>query len=85
MFQMVNLCLRLDRPPLPTPLTVPSFVLGEPTLSGPSANPWFSQSMQSVLGDQVDTVLQERVVVEDFYFIGNAKSSYKTMRLHFCT
>ncbi|TMS11760.1 FAST kinase domain-containing protein 2, mitochondrial [Larimichthys crocea] len=55
MFQMVNLCLRLDRPPLPTPLTVPSFVLGEPTLSGPSANPWFSQSMRSVLGDQVDT------------------------------
>ncbi|TKS66337.1 FAST kinase domain-containing protein 2, mitochondrial [Collichthys lucidus] len=69
MFQTVNLCLRLDRPPLPTPLTVPSSILGEPTLSGPSANLWFSQSMRSVLGDQVDTVLQERVVVEDFYFI----------------
>ncbi|XP_044043972.1 FAST kinase domain-containing protein 2, mitochondrial [Siniperca chuatsi] len=69
MFQTVNLCLRLDHPPLLQPLSVPPSLLGDPAPSSPSANPWLSQGLQSVLGDQADTMLQEMVVVEDFYLI----------------
>ncbi|KAE8278458.1 FAST kinase domain-containing protein 2, mitochondrial Precursor [Larimichthys crocea] len=53
-------------------MTAPKFVQNQERMFQMRAsqpNPWFSQSMRSVLGDQVDTVLQERVVVEDFYFI----------------
>lgn len=70
MFQTVDLCLRLDRPPLPRPLAVPPSVLGDPTPRSPSVNQWLSQGLQSVLGDQADTVLQEMVMVENFYLIG---------------
>ncbi|XP_039998272.1 FAST kinase domain-containing protein 2, mitochondrial [Xiphias gladius] len=69
MFQTVDLCLRLDRPPLPRPLAVPPSVLGDPTPRSPSVNQWLSQGLQSVLGDQADTVLQEMVMVENFYLI----------------
>ncbi|XP_031148119.1 FAST kinase domain-containing protein 2, mitochondrial [Sander lucioperca] len=69
MFQTVDLCLRLERPPLPQPLTVPPSVLGDPGPSSLSVNPLLSQGLQSVLGDQADTMLQEMVVVENFYLI----------------
>ncbi|XP_031707664.1 FAST kinase domain-containing protein 2, mitochondrial [Anarrhichthys ocellatus] len=69
MFQTVNLCLGLERPPLPQPLTVPPSVLGDPVPSSPPVNPWLSQGLRSVLGDQADSMLQEMVVVENFYLI----------------
>ncbi|XP_053170545.1 FAST kinase domain-containing protein 2, mitochondrial [Scomber japonicus] len=70
MFQTLHLCLRLDRPVLPVPLTVPLSVLGDPISRTSSFNlPWLTQSLQSVLEDQTDTVLQEMMVEEDFYFI----------------
>ncbi|XP_072218678.1 FAST kinase domain-containing protein 2, mitochondrial [Leuresthes tenuis] len=69
MFQTVDLCLRLDRPPLPQPLTVPAMVLGNPIPSSPSVNLWLSQGLQSVLGGQANSVLQEMVLVENFYLI----------------
>ncbi|XP_076580324.1 FAST kinase domain-containing protein 2, mitochondrial isoform X2 [Chaetodon auriga] len=69
MFQTVNLCLSLDRPPLPQPLTVPKFVLGDPITSSPPPNPWLLHSLRSVLQDQADTTLQELEVVESFYLI----------------
>lgn len=70
MFQTVNLCLRLDRPALPRPLTVPPSLLGDPAPSSPSVNLLLSQGLHSVLGVLADTVLQEMVVVENFYLIG---------------
>ncbi|KAM9334111.1 FAST kinase domain-containing protein 2, mitochondrial [Symphorus nematophorus] len=69
MFQTVDLCLRLDRPQLPRPLAVPEFVLEDFDLSSPSVNPSLSQSLRSVVRDQVDTVLEEMVVVENCYLI----------------
>uniref|UniRef100_A0A1A7XQN6 FAST kinase domains 2 n=1 Tax=Iconisemion striatum TaxID=60296 RepID=A0A1A7XQN6_9TELE len=69
MFQTVDLCLRLDRPPLPQPLTVPSSVLGNPGPSSPPVNPWLSRSLQSLLAGQTDAELQETVVVENFYVL----------------
>ncbi|XP_035005644.1 FAST kinase domain-containing protein 2, mitochondrial [Hippoglossus stenolepis] len=69
MFQTIDLCLRLDRPPLPRPLTVPPSLLGDPTPCSPSVNQWLSQCLQSVLEDQADTMLQEAVMVENFYLI----------------
>lgn len=75
MFQTVDLCLRLDRPPLPRPLTVPPSLLGDPAPSRPSVSPLLSQGLRSVVGDQVDTVLQEMVVVENFYLIGKDRIS----------
>ncbi|KAM3585347.1 uncharacterized protein V6R79_014975 [Siganus canaliculatus] len=69
MLRTVDLCLRLDRPALPMPMTVPSHLLGDPTSSSPLANPWLSQSLQSALGDRTEVMLQEMVVVENFYII----------------
>ncbi|XP_014893635.1 FAST kinase domain-containing protein 2 [Poecilia latipinna] len=68
MFQRVDICLRLDRPPLPQPLIVPPSVLGSPT-PNPSVNPRLSNSLQSVLADQANATLQEMLVVENFYII----------------
>lgn len=70
MFQTVDLCLRLDHPPLPMPLTVPPFLLGDPVPSSPSAKPWLSQCLRSVLEDHADTTLQDMVFVENSYLIG---------------
>ncbi|MEQ2161936.1 hypothetical protein GOODEAATRI_014838 [Goodea atripinnis] len=70
MFQRVDLCLRLDRPPLPQPLTVPSSALGNPILNSPSVNLRLSKGLQSVLADQANAALQEMLVVENFYIIG---------------
>lgn len=72
MFQTVDVCLRIDRPPLPRPLTVPASVLGDCTPSSPSVNPRLLQDLQSVLGEQAHTMLQEGVVLENFYFIDAA-------------
>ncbi|KAM4711106.1 FAST kinase domain-containing protein 2, mitochondrial [Anableps anableps] len=69
MFQRVDLCLRLDRPPLPQPLIVPSSVLGNPIPSSPSVNLRLSKSLQSVLADQANATLQEMLVIENFYVI----------------
>ncbi|RVE75411.1 hypothetical protein OJAV_G00016520 [Oryzias javanicus] len=68
MFQMVDLCLRLDRPPLPHPLSVPSSLLGDPDPS-PGANPRLSLCLRNVLGGRGDAALQEMVVLENFYTI----------------
>lgn len=67
---MVDVCLRVDRPPLPQPLTVPASVLGDTTPSTPSVNPRLLLDLQSLLEDQAHTMLQEGVMVENFYFIG---------------
>uniref|UniRef100_A0A1A8UCP7 FAST kinase domains 2 n=2 Tax=Nothobranchius furzeri TaxID=105023 RepID=A0A1A8UCP7_NOTFU len=69
MLQMVDLCLRLDCPPLPQPLTVPSSVLGNPSPNRPLVNPRLSRSLQRLLAGQTDTEFQETVVVENFYFV----------------
>lgn len=69
MFQTVNICLRLDRHLLSRTLTVPRSLLGDLGRSSPSFNPWLSQGLQRLVGEQTDTVLQEMVEVEDFYVI----------------
>ncbi|XP_033181444.1 FAST kinase domain-containing protein 2, mitochondrial [Mastacembelus armatus] len=69
MFQTVDLCLRLDRPPLPRPLSVHPSVLGDPAPSSTSVKLSLSQGLHSVLGDQAGTMLQEMVVVENVYVI----------------
>ncbi|XP_028256438.1 FAST kinase domain-containing protein 2, mitochondrial [Parambassis ranga] len=69
MFQMVDLCLRLDRPPLPQQLSVPATVLGDPTAVSLPVNPCLSQSLQKVLGDKAQWNLQEMLVVENVYVI----------------
>ncbi|XP_047186744.1 FAST kinase domain-containing protein 2, mitochondrial isoform X1 [Scophthalmus maximus] len=69
MFKTVDLCLRLDRPPLPRPLSVPPSVLEDPTPSSPSVNKVLSQGLQSVMVNQADAMLQEMVMVENFYLI----------------
>lgn len=71
MFQMVDSCLRLDRPPLPRPLSVPASVLENQSPSSPSVNLQLSESLQRVLEDQANTTLQEMVVVENSYVIGD--------------
>uniref|UniRef100_A0A3P9JEX2 FAST kinase domains 2 n=1 Tax=Oryzias latipes TaxID=8090 RepID=A0A3P9JEX2_ORYLA len=68
MFQTVDLCLRLDRPPLPLPLSVPESVLGNPDPS-PEVNPRLSRSLRSALGDGAEAALQETVLLEKFYTI----------------
>ncbi|XP_012712710.2 FAST kinase domain-containing protein 2, mitochondrial [Fundulus heteroclitus] len=69
LFQRVDLCLRLDRPPLPQPLTVPPSALGDPAPLAPPVNPRLSQSLQSALADEANAALQEMLVVENFYIL----------------
>ncbi|XP_061571676.1 FAST kinase domain-containing protein 2, mitochondrial [Cololabis saira] len=69
MFQMVDLCLRLDRPPLPQPLSVPVSVMGNRRPSNPPINPKLSEGLHRALEDQADATLQEMVVVESSYVI----------------
>uniref|UniRef100_A0A1A8MK23 FAST kinase domains 2 n=3 Tax=Nothobranchius pienaari TaxID=704102 RepID=A0A1A8MK23_9TELE len=69
MFQVVDLCLRLDCPPLPQPLTVPSSVLGNSSPNRPLVNPRLSRSLQSLLAGQTYTEFQETVVVGNFYVV----------------
>ncbi|XP_013856363.1 FAST kinase domain-containing protein 2 [Austrofundulus limnaeus] len=69
MVQMLDICLRLDRPPLPQPLSVPTFVLGNPPPRSQPVNPQLSQTLQSLLVGQTNTELQEMVVVENFYVL----------------
>ncbi|KAM6893929.1 FAST kinase domain-containing protein 2, mitochondrial [Xenentodon cancila] len=68
MFQMVDLCLRLDRPPLPQPLSVPVSVLRNQSPGSLPINLKLSEGLQHVLEDQPDTTLQE-MVVENSYVI----------------
>ncbi|XP_068165385.1 FAST kinase domain-containing protein 2, mitochondrial isoform X2 [Antennarius striatus] len=67
-FQMIDLCLRLDRPQLPKTLTVPAFLRKDPLPDNPSQS-WLSQSLQTLLEDQEGTTLQKSVVVENYYFV----------------
>ncbi|KAM7365316.1 hypothetical protein PAMP_016258 [Pampus punctatissimus] len=69
MFQTLHLCLRLDHPALPLPLTVPPSVLGSSFSISSSVNPQLSQALQSIVVDEADTLLQEMVMVENFYFV----------------
>lgn len=78
MFQTVDLCLRLDHPPLPTPPAVPAFLLGDPVPGGPPAKLWLSQSLQTVLEDQADTTLQEMVLVENSYLVGKDRQKLES-------
>jgi len=70
MFQTVNLCLRIEHPVLPQPLTVPPTAMGAPVLDSGAVIPELSQCLQSVMEDQANTTLQERVLLLGFYFIG---------------
>lgn len=76
MFQTVHLCLHLDQPVLPQPLSVPATMLSQVTSSGPPVNQHLSQLLRRLLSDQADVALQEMVVVENFYFIGNQRCIY---------
>ncbi|XP_059183708.1 FAST kinase domain-containing protein 2, mitochondrial isoform X2 [Centropristis striata] len=69
MFRTVDLCLRLDRPPLPRPLTVPQSVLDGPEPPRLKVNPLLSQGLWTVLGDRAESMLQEMVLVENHYYI----------------
>ncbi|XP_028322611.1 FAST kinase domain-containing protein 2, mitochondrial [Gouania willdenowi] len=69
MFQTIDLCLRLDSPTFPQPLSVPSSVLSLADFSQSSANPGLLQGLQKVLEEQEHAVLQEMVVVEKCYLI----------------
>lgn len=69
MFQMVDLCLRLDRPPLPQPLTVPASAIGDSSPSGQKVNSRLSEGLQSLMGDEAQATLQEMVLVENSYLI----------------
>ncbi|KAM9829413.1 FAST kinase domain-containing protein 2, mitochondrial [Syngnathus typhle] len=69
MFQTLHLCLHLDQPVLPKPLSVPAIMMGEGTSSAPSVNPSLSRLLRDFLSDQADVVLQEMVTVENIYFV----------------
>nr|XP_057907481.1 FAST kinase domain-containing protein 2, mitochondrial isoform X2 [Doryrhamphus excisus] len=67
MFQTVHLCLHLDQPVLPRPLSVPPPMLGDvPANEAPVK---LLQLLQRLFGDQEDVALQEMVVVENLYSI----------------
>lgn len=70
MFQTVDLCLRLDRPPLLVPLAIPQSLLGDPNASTLLSKPWLSHSLRGMLEEQAGTTLQEMVLVENFHLIG---------------
>lgn len=77
MLQTVLLCLRLDSPAFPVPLTLPSFPLGDAApRSLPLAKPWLSQSLRSLLEEQENTVLQEMVLVKSHYLIGEMRLGF---------
>ncbi|XP_046886883.1 FAST kinase domain-containing protein 2, mitochondrial isoform X1 [Hypomesus transpacificus] len=65
--QIVDLCLRLDQPPLPQELTVPSSALGSMSPTEPTVNSGLVTTLRSVVGDT--GIVQEGVLVEQFYFI----------------
>ncbi|XP_069554473.1 FAST kinase domain-containing protein 2, mitochondrial [Brachyistius frenatus] len=69
MVRTVDLCLRLDRPPLPRPLSVHASALANPTPGAPSVDSHLSHNLRSVVADQEHVKLQEMVVVEKFYLI----------------
>lgn len=73
MLQTVLLCLRLDSPALSETLTLPSFPPGDGApSSAPPAKPWLSRSLRSLLEQQENTALQEMLLVENVYLIGDA-------------
>ncbi|XP_047432087.1 FAST kinase domain-containing protein 2, mitochondrial [Mugil cephalus] len=69
MFQTVDLCLRIDRPQLPRPLSVPASLLGDLSPGNPSVSSRVLQFLQGALHDQARATLQEMVVVERFYLV----------------
>lgn len=66
MFHTVDLCLRLDRPPLPQPLALPAT---SPAPPRSSVNPWLQEGLRILLEGQDHVVLQESVTAEDVYLI----------------
>lgn len=76
MLRTVDLCLRLDAPAISVPLILTSFLLGETTpRSEPSVKPWLSHSLKSLLEEQENAILQEMLLVENFYLIGKVRFS----------
>lgn len=73
MFKTVDLCLRLDRPPLPVPLAIPPSLLGDPDASSLLSEPWLSHSLRAVLEEHPGTTLQEMVLVENLHLIGKER------------
>lgn len=67
--RMVDLCLRLEPPPLTPPPAIPSSLLEHFTPLCDDPNALLSQCLQEMLGDLAAEALQEQVVVENFYFI----------------
>ncbi|KAL1022345.1 hypothetical protein UPYG_G00025440 [Umbra pygmaea] len=66
--QLVDLCLRLDRPSLPNPLTIQAEALGALDLNDLVVNAGLSRTLRSLAQDGLLHVV-EGVVVEDRYFI----------------
>lgn len=75
-FQVVDLCLRLDRPPLPQPLTVPRSVLGDPAPINPLFNDLILVDLQRIV-DKEGWTLQEKVEVEDIYVIAGVITKHE--------
>ncbi|XP_029596609.1 FAST kinase domain-containing protein 2, mitochondrial [Salmo trutta] len=75
--QIVDLCLRLDRPSLPKPLTVPPEALGSPAPNDLSINPGLSMALQSIAQEGL---LQEGMMVEDLYFIDGVITQPKPLQ-----
>ncbi|CAN9498424.1 unnamed protein product [Ophioblennius macclurei] len=69
MFRTVDLCLRLDRPPLPRPPTFPASVTEGHVTPKSSVTPWLLEGLRSLVEDQEHVTLQEMVLEEDFYLI----------------
>lgn len=81
MFKTVDLCLRLDRPPLPVPLAIPPSLLGGPSASTLLSKPWLSHSLRDLLEEQAGTTLQEMVLVENLHLIGKDWVLYVFVKL----
>ncbi|KAM9416633.1 LOW QUALITY PROTEIN: FAST kinase domain-containing protein 2, mitochondrial [Salvelinus alpinus] len=78
--QIVDLCLRLDPPSLPKPLTVPPEALGSPAPNDLPINPGLSMTLQSI----TQVLLQGGVMVKDLYFIDARIAVFCVPPISFC-
>ncbi|XP_068612574.1 FAST kinase domain-containing protein 2, mitochondrial [Brachionichthys hirsutus] len=67
-FQIVDSCLRIDRPPHLTALSVPTFLLEDSPGSNLAEKTWLAQNLQALVKDQEGSTVQDSMV-ENFYFI----------------
>lgn len=82
MLRTIDLCIRLEAPALHVPLIFPSFPLEERAPScEPTAKPWLFQSLKSLLEEQENAILQEMLLVENFYLLGKVRFSTWVMYL----